>query len=551
MTVAIIYPFSNKAPWLGAVNQDFMEVVVEESEDKEYDYYVQVLDPNIYLHIGNLTKFLLEKPKGKFGNTKVVIYDGNNRYAMVSAHPQIHECDYLGCIDMIPTGTSVDLSTLIACGHMNDRSMRTYHVWTELPSYKCELAEDNKWTLVTAFFDLTVENDVTSASRSRDFYYKTAVSTLALNQNLVIYTDPVNYDAIYEIRDRYGLLAKTKFKVQNFSDFPLYQYKERIIENRKKIPSVDPRNNPSYYLLCMARYAMLKETITENYFQSTHFAWINFNIQTMGLRNVELLDDCLSVYRDRFSTVYIGYIPEPEIRNSFEFIRTGRCSMCSGFFTGSGEYMYKVCDLIEKRFLHYLDLGYGHADEQLYSPVYFDHPELFEVYFGDYHQMITNYTRCYENPHPTIHFVIPGTFNDCKNALCAKACESIYKGMRSNYYKLNPGDHINLLHRWYVSAWYCDQIMICSFIINQFKALMVDKDHYPVIKNNIRSIISFTDFHRLKDPHLRTKNVVSDAKYELNSYDPDHNIYIIYGDFPLTPQVFITDNPVLRPLSLK
>jgi hypothetical protein len=549
MKVCIIYPHTTKAPWLGAITDDSITVVTTEAET-DYDYYVQIMDPHVYVHIPNLNKFLLEGPQGKFGNSKMVIFDYKNRYAMVSAHPQIHECDYLGCIDMVPTGTSVNLNTLIACGNMNTRAMRTYHIWTELP-YHCDLAEDNKWTLVTGFFDLTLENDVTPSSRSREFYYKTAISTLALNQNLVIYTDPANYDAIYEIRTRYGLLPKTKFVVQNFSDFPLYQHKERIIENRKKIPSIDPRNNPSYYLLCMARYAMLKATIKDNYFQSTHFAWINFNIQTMGLRNVELLDDCLSQYRDRFSTVYIGYISEPDVRNNFEFIRTGRCSMCSGFFTGSTEYMYKVCDLIEQKFVHYLELGYGHADEQLYSPVYFDHPELFEVYFGDYHQMITNYVRCYENPHPTIHFVIPGTFNDCKNALCAKACETIYKGMRSNYYKLNPTDLVNLLHRWYASAWYTDQMMICTFIINQFKALMTDKDHYPVIKNNIHAIIRFTDFHRLKDPNLKCKNLVTDAKYELNNYDPDHNIYIVYGDVPLTPQVFITENPVLRPLSLK
>lgn len=549
MKVAIIYEHYDKPVWLDSVNNQFMEIM--ESNDKEYDYYVEILDPNTYVHIENLTKFLSDKPKGKFGNTKIVIYDRNNRYGMVKAHRNIYECDYLGCIDMVPTGTWVDLNNLIACCNMNQKAMKTYHIWTELSPYKTELSEDNKWTLVTAFFDLTVENDVTSACRSKEFYYKTAVCTLSLNQNLVIYTDPTNFDGIYEIRNRYGLLPKTKFVVQNFSDFPLYQYKSRIIENRLKNPSVDPRNNPSYYLLCMARYAMLKQTIEKNYFKSTHFAWINFNIQTMGLRNLELLDDCLSLYRDKFSTIYIGYIPETDIRNSMEFIRNGRCSMCSGFFTGSAEYMYKVCDLIEQKFLHYLELGYGHADEQLYSPVYFDHPDLFEVYFGDYQQMITNYTQCYENPHPTLHFVIPGSFNDSKNALCAKACESIYKGMQSKYYNLSPYDHIILLHRWYASAWYTDQMGICSFIIDQYKTLMSDKDIYPVIKNNIREIIRFTDFHHMKDDHLKSKCLIVDPKYDIDNYDPEHNIYIIYGDFPLTSNVFITENPVLRPLSLK
>ena len=43
---------------------------------------------------------------------------------------------------------------------------------------------------------------------------------------------------------------------------------------------------------------------------------------------------------------------------------------------------------MEKKFIHYVEKGYGHADEQLYSPVYFDNPDLFEHYYGDYQQII-------------------------------------------------------------------------------------------------------------------------------------------------------------------
>ena len=136
---------------------------------------------------------------------------------------------------------------------------------------------------------------------------------------------------------------------------------------------------------------MLKEIIELNPINSTHFCWINFCIERMGFKNLIRLSEGLAVNRDKFSTCYIDYIPESMINNLNEYFEWGRCSMCSGFFTGNKEYMYKVCDLIEDKFLQYLELGYGHADEQLYSPVYFENPELFEHYYGDYHQMITNY----------------------------------------------------------------------------------------------------------------------------------------------------------------
>jgi hypothetical protein len=84
--------------------------------------------------------------------------------------------------------------------------------------------------------------------------------------------------------------------------------------------------------------------------------------------------------------------------------------------------MYEVCDLVEDKFLHYLQIGYGHADEQLFSPVYFDHPELFEHYYGDYLQMITNYTYIYEAPEPPIYNFIRNSYNNGNYAKCLEGC---------------------------------------------------------------------------------------------------------------------------------
>jgi hypothetical protein len=48
----------------------------------------------------------------------------------------------------------------------------------------------------------------------------------------------------------------------------------------------------------MTRYTMLREVIDKNYFKSTHFCWINFCIERMGISNVYHLNDALSVYRN-------------------------------------------------------------------------------------------------------------------------------------------------------------------------------------------------------------------------------------------------------------
>jgi len=308
--------------------------------------------------------------------------------------------------------------------------------------------DNSNWTLVTAYFNLTKCPDASKEIIERDpnYYISHSFSTLHLPYNLVIYCDLENYDRIKKIRPKY-LEDKTKYVICEFDDIRFKKngshlnenfghYRTKINENRTRVPYYfDNRNTASYYLFCMSRYMMLKETIESNPFNNTHFCWINFCIERMGYSNVMRLDEALSVKRNKFSTCYIDYIPHTLIQNTHEYYRWGRCGMCSGFFTGNAEYMYKVCDLIENKFLQYLEMGYGHADEQLYSPVYFENPDLFDHYYGDYQQMITNYTFIYENPNAPIHNFITNSYNNGDFKRCFEGCKFLW-----NSYSLNKFD---------------------------------------------------------------------------------------------------------------
>ena len=186
------------------------------------------------------------------------------------------------------------------------------------------------------------------------------------------------------------------------------KFRDKILENRRLYPyAFDERNTASYYLLCMARYAMLKQAITENPFGSTHFAWLNICIERMGFTNLIELDTVFLQNRDKFSTCYIDYRPQWLVENPPQYYQYGGlCSMCSGFFTGNATYMARFCELIDDRFMWYLNQGYGHADEQLFSAVYFKEPEIFDFYYGDYRQMVTNYVWVKEAPASPLNIFI-------------------------------------------------------------------------------------------------------------------------------------------------
>jgi len=358
----------------------------------------------------------------------------------------------------IPLEEKYDLTIF---GHWSGTGVYTFNTSSSL-THLFPKNDISNWTLVTGYFNLTKCPDASKEIKERDvnYYFSHSISTLMLPYNLVIYCDEESLDEIQKIRPVW-LKHKTHYYIYNFDTLTFivpekgvfgeakcdksekeYNYKQKdngrtfaeyrqiIQENRRRFPyKFDNRNTASYYLFCMSRYALMKRTIEDNPFGSTHFSWINFCIERMGFKNLVHLEEGLAVNRDKFSTCYINYIPETMINNTAEYFKWGRCSMCSGFFTGNAEYMYKVCDLIEDKFLHYLKLGYGHADEQLYSPVYFETPELFEHYYGDYQQMVTNYKYIYDAPEPPIHNFIKNSFKHGNYTKCFEACKFVFDSL--------------------------------------------------------------------------------------------------------------------------
>ena len=343
-------------------------------------------------------------------------------------------------------------------GHWSGTGIITFNKEITFDKYN-----NDNWTLVTAYFNLTKCYDASKEiiERDQNYYISHSISTLNLPYNLVIYCDEESIDLIKKIRPEY-LNNKTHYIIRNFDEFKFKKesvllnenfsdYRNKILENRKVVPSADNRNTASYYLFCMSRYTMLKEVIETNPFNSTHFCWINFCIERMGFKNLIRLSESLAVNRDKFSTCYIDYIPEKMVNNLDEYFRWGRCSMCSGFFTGNKEYMYQVCDLIENKFLEYLSKGYGHADEQLYSPVYFENPSLFEHYYGDYHQMITNYKYIYEAPEPPIYNFITKSFENENYLKCLEGCKFVLNSYILGKCDMNE-DWLNKLNNYYIKC---------------------------------------------------------------------------------------------------
>jgi hypothetical protein len=329
-------------------------------------------------------------------------------------------------------------------GHVSGTGIVRFHPTPRWPANP----PISNWTVVTGYFDLTRMPDASPSIKGRPFehYLQHSASTLMLDQNMIIFCEPHTIEAIRARRPR-NLDAKTRYIVMKFEDFPMCKYREDLNQIRKSRPSADDRNTVSYYLLCMARYAMLKQAIASNPFGSTHFLWLNICIERMGIRNVRELSRVFQVQREKFSTCYIDYQPKENYLE--QVMRWGRCSMCSGFFTGNAKYMKEFCDRIEEKFVDCVSAGYGHADEQLYSLVYFDAPGIFDVYYGDYTEMITNYEWVKERASEPLRLLITHSYNAGDFNTCRPACEKLWESYVRGYAHLTSEEvaYLTLLRK--------------------------------------------------------------------------------------------------------
>ncbi len=327
---------------------------------------------------------------------------------------------------------------------------------TEFKGHMLQVGENvgSKWKFVTAYFDLTKREDASNEIKQRDstHYLNNANSTMAIPFQLVVYCEEKNIEQLKKIRPIH-LQDKTEYRIIDFDNIPLVKkYYQIIKENRiKNQYQFDARNTASYYLLCMVRYWIMLQEIDHND-GTTHYSWINICIERMGFQNLMHINDIVSTNRDKFSTCYIDYQPKQLVNNYKEYYRYGRCSMCSGFFTGNRYYMTQFCNKILNIFDEVTNAGYGHADEQLYSIVYFRNPEIFEFYLGDYSEMIANYSHVYACTNKPLYLVISRSFEYRDWNVCMKTCKILMDSVDKNYAHLSSDEFNRLAKYVLVSA---------------------------------------------------------------------------------------------------
>lgn len=237
-------------------------------------------------------------------------------------------------------------------------------------------------TFVTAFFNI---NRVTNNPMIKyENYFDWIQQLLQLPINLYfITTADVHARLQYEPRDslKFHIVDKIPF----FDKLPLIEgcWDKYRTNNKEK-------DTAKFACLTHAKFHCIKQAININPFDSTHYAWIDAGILKIA-RNAELLSQLVAP--DKIKLLMLNYTSNNEIKRG-DFVLTCRYKIAGGLFVGSKALMEKFIDAMITEAEVSLKQGIFGLEQEFMAIVYKKQPELFEPYYGDFCDLITNYHSC-------------------------------------------------------------------------------------------------------------------------------------------------------------
>jgi len=265
------------------------------------------------------------------------------------------------------------------------------------PEKEEEITERNsKSTIVSMFFNLKKLPDSTDSLRPIEFYLEHGKKTLELPYPMVLFCDEETRPLLEKIRGD----LQTTYIEKNITEYDFFkELYPKVVENRKIIPSPDPRNTSSYFLICMFKFHAINLSKQGNYYPNTsHYFWIDMGGSHVLRGFPNAVYKMLNNPRPRISCGYIRYRSDEELKNHKKVIMD-RDNTCIGgtCFSVENIYVEKFHKNIFEILNEQISLGVGYSDQQSMIYSYSRNPDWFNLYFADYYSLVTNYHKTIED----------------------------------------------------------------------------------------------------------------------------------------------------------
>jgi hypothetical protein len=253
-------------------------------------------------------------------------------------------------------------------------------------------AAQSDTTLVTAMYDLA-SREARPGRRSIGEYLRLARFVLEQPSPLVCYCDPWIAPAVTEARERAGLRAMTRIVPRSLEETRRFGDLSSIEAARTRNPIVNAnpsKDTPLYTVLIWSKLGFLTEVCEESPFETGHVAWIDAGVaHVASVAHVDE-DRALDLRRPGIRVLALRSWPPGISDDPKAYCRMIRGHLAGGLMSGASERMVGVAALANEWIDRLLRRGVAPTDEQVFTLLADSRPDLFDLYFGDYGQILDN-----------------------------------------------------------------------------------------------------------------------------------------------------------------
>ena len=248
-------------------------------------------------------------------------------------------------------------------------------------------------TIVTMFYNIREKEANLSGSiynHSVSRYFDFARKFLfQLPYPVIFFTD--DNELIETIKQERNPSAKTHIYYKPFEETYYYKHLDKLSELQTKFHIVNghlEHETPMYIILNNNKFDFMESAIQLNPFGSSHFMWMDFGINHVAL-NTERIHEWFCQIPDKVKQLCINpYIENTPDKQMFQCIYH---HTAGGLFTGSADNLLKYAALFKQKTEQIYAEDWYQIDEAVMTMVQRENSDLFDLYYGDYNGIISNY----------------------------------------------------------------------------------------------------------------------------------------------------------------
>lgn len=265
--------------------------------------------------------------------------------------------------------------------------------------------------IVTGFFDINRENWKTY-KRDNKTYFENAKRLFQTPEDMIVF---ISKDLVDFVKSNRNPEYKTYIIPCEYNELYYASYEPKIKEimdsqqfkKGLKAPDCPECFKPKYNVIMWSKLPLIQRA-SELYPEYTHFAWVDFGIHShiltklgqpiysKGIKNIVKLH-CLLKIDSKI-----------DIQAYFKAQET---KLAGGSITGSKENLSLFNYLMKYEIDTIMDKGLVGSDQSFFTLIVSKYPWLFELSYGNWEDIFTNYYEVKNNKHYILEKIGPSAFN--------------------------------------------------------------------------------------------------------------------------------------------